>query len=160
MTDVQQVAVWPASVRSVIERKETPYKFLDANAGMVARAAWWLLNKLGALRPFFESVQRWEYVPHNQAPLHEAMMKAIDYDLRYIENGKAVFIIGGQTFSELVSAPAFRDQMRFMTGPFYLDGGSRDPYHGRRMFDVPVHVVPGMVGMAVVPRVIIEKRKV
>jgi hypothetical protein len=155
MAQVQSVAVWPASVREIIERKETPYRLLDAKAGMVARAAWWLLQKLNALTPYLETVRRWDYVPQEQGALHEAMLKAVDYDLRYIEDGKAVFIIGGATFSELVSAPAFREQVVFATGPFRMD----DPYRGRRMFDIPIHVVPGMVGMAVVPRVFIEAKR-
>jgi hypothetical protein len=83
------------------------------------------------------------------------MLAAVDNDLRYIYEGKAVFIIGGATFSELVSAPEFRDQMRFVTGPF----GMNDHYHGRRMFDIPIHVVPNMTGVAVVPRVLIEHKQ-
>lgn len=155
MADVKRVAVWPASVRDVIERKETPYMLLDSKAGIVARWAWWVLHKLKALTPYVETVRRWEYVPHQQRALHEAMLEAVDHDLRYVADGKAVFIVGGATFSELASAPAFREQMQFMTGPF----GVEDPYHGRRIFDIPIHVVPGMVGMAVVPRVIVETKK-
>lgn len=155
MADVQSVAVWPASVREVVEHRPTLAMYLDERAGLVAKAAWWLLGKLKALRPFSETVYRWDYVPHKQAALHEAMLDAVDRDLRYVADGKAVFIIGGATFSELVNAPAFRDQMRFMTGPF----GMQDPYYGRRMFDVPIHVVPNMTGLAVVPRAIIETRK-
>lgn len=155
MAKVQQVEVWPASVVDRFDRIETPYRMLSARAGIIARAAWWLLGKLKALDPYFEKVHRWEYVPHQQAALHEAMLKAVDHDLRYVADGKAVFIIGGATFSELVSAPAFRDQMLFMTGPFAMSDG----YHGRRMFDIPIHVVPNMTGMAVVPRAIVEVQK-
>jgi hypothetical protein len=155
MTQPQQIAIWPASIREVVERKETPYRLLDKKAGALARCAWWLLGKLKALDPYYESVRSWTYVPHEQAALHEAMLKAVDYDLRYIYEGKAVFIVGGATFSELVGAPAFRDQMRFVTGPFSLDDG----YRGRRMFDIPIHVVPNMTGFAVVPRVVIETKK-
>lgn len=155
MAKVQQVAVWPAHVDSIVEYIDTPYKLLDKKSGVIARAAWWLLGKLGALEPYMEKVQRWEYVPHQQAALHEAMLAAVDQDLRYVYEGKAVFIIGGATFSELTGSPAFRDHMRFVTGQFHMN----DPYHGRRMFDIPIHVVPGMVGMAVVPKVLIETQK-
>lgn len=155
MAEVQSVAIWPSSVREVVERKETAYMLFDAKAGWLARMAWKLLKKLNALTPYMESVRRWEYVPHKQGALHEAMLKAVDYDLRYVYDGKAAFIIGGATFSELVNAPAFRDQMTFMTGPFGMDDG----YRGRRMFDIPIHVVPNMVGMAVVPRVLIETKR-
>lgn len=156
MADVQRVEVWPASIMEVVERIETPYRLLDKKAGVIARAAWWVLNKLKALEPFYEKVQRWEYVPHKQAALHEAMLAAIDHDLRFVYERKAVFIIGGKTFSELVGAPAFRERMMFMTGEFFM--GS-NPYAGQ-MFDIPIHVVPNMVGMAVVPRVIIETERV
>lgn len=154
MAEVQRVAIWPTSIMEVVERRATPYRLLERNAGYLARAAWWLLNKLKALEPYFETVRTWTYVPHEQAPLHEAMLKAVDYDLRYVADDKAVFIIGGATFSELVGAPAFQEQMRFSTGPF----GMNDPYRGRRMFDIPIHVVPNMTGMAIVPRVIIESK--
>jgi hypothetical protein len=157
MADVQRVAVWPASVREIIERKQTPYMLLNENVGVVARAAWWVLHKLGALSPYMESVRRWDYVPHEQKALHEAMLAAMPEDLEYIYNRKAVFIMGGQTFSELVNAPAFRDVMRFDTGPFGMAGGRHDLYGGHRMFDVPIHIVPNMTGMALVPRVIVEK---
>lgn len=155
MAQVQTVAVWPASIREIVERKETPYRLLDAKAGVVARAAWWLLQKLNALTPYMETVRQWDYVPDKQGPLHEAMLWAVNRDLRYIADGKAVFIIGGATFSELTKAPVFREHMMFMTGPFAMN----DSYHGRRMFDIPIHIVPGMVGMAVVPRVFIEAKK-
>lgn len=155
MARPQDVAIWPASTREIVERNETPYMLLDAKAGVVARSAWWLLKTMKALTPYFESVRKWTYVPHEQKALHEAMLAAVDYDLSFVADGKAVFIIGGATFSELVNAPAFRDQMRFMTGPFGMDDG----YRGRRMFDIPIHVVPNMVGMAVVPRMLIEAKK-
>lgn len=155
MAKVQQVLVWPASVHEVVERNETPYKLLDAKAGLVARAAWRLLEWLGVLSPYMETVRRWDYVPSEQRALHEAMLEAADHDLRNVADGKAVFIIGGATFSELTNAPAFRDNMRFVTGSF----GINDPYHGRRMCDIPVHVVPRMVGLALVPAVIVERQK-
>lgn len=157
MADVQQVAIWPSSVREIIERKEMPYMLLNAKAGRIGRAAWWVLKKLNALSPYMESVHKYQYVPHEQKALHEAMLKAVNHDLRYVYEGKAVFIIGGSTFSELCNAPAFREQVMFMTGPFGMAGGRSDPYGGRRMFDIPIHIVPHMVGMAVVPRVLIEK---
>lgn len=156
MARQQEVAIWPASIREVVESVETPYMLLDANAGVVARAAWWALKRLKALKPYFQIVSKWTYVPHEQAALHEAMLKAVDYDLRFVADGKAVFIIGGKTFSDLVSAPAFRDQMVFATGPFGMDDG----YRGRRMFDIPIHIIPNMIGMAVVPRVLIETKRI
>lgn len=152
MAEMQRVAIWPADIRSAVTRRETPYRLLARKAGSLARAAWWLLQKLNALEMHMETVSTWTYVPHAQAPLHDAMLKAIDGNLRYVADGKAVFIIGAADFSELAGAPAFREMMRFHTGPF----GINDPYMGRRIFDIPIHVVPNMTGMAVVPRVIIE----
>jgi hypothetical protein len=149
----QTVTVWPASLHEVVIENETPFKLLDSKANFIARAAWWLLEKMDALEPYFEKVSKWTFVPHEQRDLIKAMQKAVDYDMRYIRDGKAVFIIGGKTFSELTGSPAFRDQMRFVAGNFTTE----DPYRGRQIFGVPVHVVPNMVGMAVVPRAIIER---
>lgn len=155
MAQTQRMTIWPASVREIAERRETPFRLLTKGAGPLARGAWWLLKKLNALEPYMETVRRWEYVPHKQDALHEAMLKAIDYDIEYIARGEAVFIIGGETFSELVDSPAFRDNMRFSTGPFM----ARDAYGGRRMYDIPIHVVSNMTGIAVVPRVLVEERR-
>jgi hypothetical protein len=154
MADVQTVTVWPASVRETIEYHDTPYKLMDGKAGLLARGAWWLLHKLGALSPFVEKVTRWHFVPREQKALHEAMLAAAG-DLRDIYDGSQVFLIGGQTFRDLVGSPVFRNYMVFQTGPF----GVNDPYFGRRIFDVPIHVVPNMVGVACVPRVLIEKER-
>lgn len=154
MAKVQSVAVWPASLHEMVELKETPFKLIDSKAGILARACWWALKKMNALQPYSETVRTWQYVPHEQKALIDAMIEAASDDFDYIYKGKAVFIIGGKTFSELTGAPAFRDMMRFAVGEF----GHVDAYGGRRFYDIPIHVVPGMIGMAVVPKVIIETR--
>lgn len=153
MAQVQRVAIWPASLMETVERRETPYRLLDHNANIIARAAWWLLQKMKALQIYHETIRTWTYEPHKQQALHEAMLTAADGDLRYIYEGKAVFIIGGQEFSELTNAPVFREEMMFRTGPF----GFQDAYRGRQIFNIPIHVVPHMTGMAVIPKVLIER---
>lgn len=149
----KQVVVWPASVKEVLSYHSTAY-MLMTDSGWIARAAWWLLKKRRALTPFVETTRTWTFYPHHQQPLHDAMLKACDSDLPFIRDGKAVFIIGGRTFQELTNAPAFKNTVTFECCPFK----SEDPYYGRRAFNIPVHVVPNMVGMALVPRVLIEMK--
>ena len=150
----QTIEVWPASLLNTPERQKTPYKFL-VKSNWACRLAWRFLGWMKALEPYYATVDRWTYVPHEQKALHDAMMEAAQGDLRYIWEGKAVFIVGGKTFSELTQSPVFTQQMMFKTGPF----GISDPYRGRHIFDIPIHVVPSMTGMALVPKVFIEEVK-
>ena len=156
MAETQQIAIWPSSVKEIVERRETPFKLLDHKAGMISRFLWWVLKKMRRLQPYSETVRTWAYVPHQQDELHNAMLKALEearFDMHDVYDDNLVFLIGGQDFSSLAAAPAFGRQMMFETGPF----GMQSPYYGRRMFDIPIHVVPNMMGLAVVPRAIIEK---
>ena len=154
MVEAKRVTVWPASVTAVVERYETPFKLLSKKAGPVSRALWWALKKLGVLEPYFETLRTWNYVPHDQSDLMEAVAKAYGERLDYVADGEAVFIMGGSTFAELSGAPAFQNMMAFDAGPF----GRHDSYGGRRIFNIPIHVVPNMTGMALVPRVLIETK--
>ena len=94
----QTVAIWPASLACSETRNEAPYRLLDANAGWLARAAWWLLVKSGALSPHYDSVTTRTFVPHEQKSLHAAMSRAIEEARDRYSPDKMVFIIGAREF--------------------------------------------------------------
>ena len=154
MTDLQTVVVWPAEIKRFTETKPTPYRFLGAKAGVIARAAWWLLGKLGALEPYVETVETWTYLPSVQTDLLEAVLRAVRNGRGMFNIDDAAIIMGAATFQELTDSPVIRNYMIVSTAPVAME----DPYRGRRVAGIPIHVVPGMTGMAVVPRVAIEKR--
>lgn len=149
------MAVWPASISKTVTYQETPYKLykMPKRWGAIAKLLWRVLHKLNALEPFSEKVTKWTYEPAQQDELHEIMLKAINEQPELAYNKKGVFIIGEKTFQELVDAPIFRETMVFHTGPF----GRHDPYMGRQMYNVPIHIVPYMEGVALVPKVVIEQ---
>lgn len=150
----QSVAIWPASAKEVLSYRQTPY-MLMTGAGWIARAAWWVLKKQGALTPFVETIRTWTFEPAAQKPLYDAMIEAAGSDLPHVVSGNAVFIIGSKNFQDLATAPAFKRVLTFESGPFAIN----DPYYGRRVFNIPIHVVPNMVGFALVPKVLIEERQ-
>lgn len=155
MTREVVMAVWPAERRLTEEKRETPYRLLAHKAGWLARAAWRFLQWRKALEPYVESVQKWSYVPAADKPLINLVLDCIRegrrHDLAHIAEGKAVIIVGEATFQEFTGSPMFRDTLRFTAS---ITGN----YYGREIAGVPVHVVPGMSGVAIVPRVLIETK--
>jgi hypothetical protein len=152
---LQKVSIWPADIARTVSKNKTPAVHIKdaADKPWYVKLALWVLNKNKMFTPHWEKIETWTYVPYQQDALHEVMMKCIDQDMDYINSGKAVFIIGGKDFAELTGSPVFREVMRFNTGPFY----KHDPYNRRQIYGFPIHVVPNMTGVALIPSVLIER---
>lgn len=141
--------------RLSIRYVETPYKLRKEpkRFAWLARLCWKMLHKLNALEMFSEKVERWTYTQAAQEALTKKVMTMSEALWEASENPeKFVVICGALDFAEAAHTPEFRDALMFSIGPF----GSEKPY--RRMFNMDVHVVPYLKGVAVVPRVVIEKQ--
>ena len=140
-----------------VQLQPTPYKFLTPEAGWLLRQVWAFLNWVGVLEPYVARVTTWTYEPRAQKPLMYALMEAIQdtYLLDSLESGDGVIVMGPREWAELCKSPQFRDHTTFYAGPLER----ADPYRGRRVFDVPIHVVPNLSGFAVIPKVIIERQR-
>jgi hypothetical protein len=152
----QTVTIWPANLHRRIRKDKQPlYKVnYDDFSPWYIRLAFWMLTKQQVISTHWEAIETWTYVPAKQNDLHTVIMNCIRQDIDYVNEGKAVFLIGGKDFSELAGSPVFREVTTFSTGPFHRN----DPYRGRQIYGFPIHVVPHMTGVALVPRVLIEQK--
>jgi hypothetical protein len=143
-----------AGLDNEILYRPTPYMLRKEpkRFAWLARACWKLLHRLNALEMYSEKVQTWTYTEAAQETLtkmvmmmRESLWEASEHPDRW------VVVCGAKDFHEAVNAPEFRDAMTFSVGPF----GRSIPY--RQMFNMDVHVVPHLTGIAVIPRAIVEK---
>lgn len=134
------------------ERRETGYKLIDQSS-FIAHIAWWVLDKLGALTPHMETVETWTFVESDQRDLMDTLMDALD-DSNY-DPDDVVFVVGAQEFSDLTHSPVFTQNVNFRAERIQKD----DPYRGRQIFSIPIHVVRNVRGCAAIPRVMIETKR-
>lgn len=122
----------------------------------VARWCWRLLHKLNAVEQygFYETV--YSYGPAEQDAVGSMIERGI---LELIDQGRNVedysIVLGAQDFAELVKGFTPQD---LITVP-----SSRLTFRGRGSYraefrGLPVHVVPNLSGLAILPKVIIEQK--
>jgi hypothetical protein len=135
--------------------RETPYMLRKEpkRFAWLARLCWKLLHRLNALEMYSEKVVRWTYTKEAQETLTKMVMKMGDFLWEAADDPERyVVVCGAEDFHEALRSPEMRHEMVFSIGPF----GSDRPY--RRMFNMDVHVVPYLSGIAVIPRVVVEKQ--
>lgn len=121
----------------------------------LAASAWWLLRKLGAVKTRMTTVKAYRFrAPEASKSINDAVFRAIKERVRHggLANEYAV-VMGHETFRDLMRdsqdlRPMGSQVFQFRAGPFGYRG---------EMFSVPVHVVETVKGVALIPRVIIEK---
>lgn len=128
--------------------------------GWLAKQLWKVLMKLGALEQYWTFTETYSYTHKHQEVVTKAILKHIDY---LLDGGEKIedysIIIGGSTFYELTDLMIRNGLMSFPLGAVRFgndDGESRYMYEFR---GIPIHVVPHMEGIAIVPKVLIEKDK-
>jgi hypothetical protein len=134
--------------------KPTPYKLKKEpkRHKWLANICWKLLHRLGALEMYSETVTTWTYTPEAKKALTDLVWSIREeLEMYFEEPERYVVVCGAYDFQEAVHSPTFRDSMIFSVGPF----GTDRPY--RRMFNIDVHVVPWLQGVAVLPRAVIER---
>ena len=118
--------------------------------GTIARFAWRMLGRLGALLPYSQRVETFTYT---EADRDSLMQRFGSHFGNWIDRGNdpsnAVLIVGTEDMMDL------RANVALMVGRWSqnsIQGYYRYHYDG-----IPIHVVPGMQGWAFVPRILIEK---
>jgi hypothetical protein len=153
-----------------IEKISTPfqpegYRFLKPMGNRfqkwLAKQLWSGLHRLRALQPWFTTVTTYEYTQKAQDDLTKAIMHHIDYIKN--EGGKIedfAIIVGGEKFYELTNIMLHDNTYRtFPAAPlrFCTDDGREiviQEYRG-----IPIHIVPHMSGIALVPKVILKRKE-
>lgn len=135
--------------------RETPYMLRKEpkRHAWLSRLCWKILHRLNALEMYSETVETFNYTKEDQKTLTKMVMSIGDFLWEAADDPERyVVICGAMEFQEAIRSPELHHALAFQIGPF----GTNRPY--RRMFNMDVHVVPYLSGIAVVPRVVIEKQ--
>jgi hypothetical protein len=147
-----------AAVRRVthIREVETPYMLAKSprvnRTAWLANLCWWVLHKIGGLTPHFEKIETYTYDEAVQERLTERVMFAAD--MIFYDGGNPedyAVVLGEPELSELWVEMAMNGFITMRTRGYRHSG-----YRGTVM-GLDVHAVPGLVGMALIPKVLIEK---
>jgi len=148
-------------MRPLVRRLDisTPYKLFKPKRWIwLARLAWWVLKKLRALEPWCETVTTYTYQRQNHDDINQALRELRqDITRAAARSEDFAVIVGEHTFNSIVH------RNKASLRHFVLQGGAlhyptTGGYRGS-VLGFPIHIVPYVEGMAVVPKVVIEKVK-
>ncbi len=167
-------AMYPVWISSVCPRP--PYmlacKPRVKRTKWLASLCWKILHKIGGLTPFSETVQVLEYRPADKAKVRERVLDAIHGIIDFWNDDleKFAIVMGAADFYELRQSTSVAGSTRFSVeaGPYRVitkdrngdlyDEDQRFRYKAKT-FDLPVHVVHTLSGVAVIPKVLIEVKE-
>jgi hypothetical protein len=152
-----QKIITHVDVNESVRYVRTPYKFCKPKKyKWLANLLWKWLHKLDALKPFNEKYTTWTYTEQTAKQVNEAIFEAME---SFMVGWDAVedyaFLIGGVDFQELTDSPTFTRHLRLLTGSF----GRVGVYSTPEYLDIPIHVIPHMRGIVIVPKVTFYKTK-
>ncbi|MBN2760861.1 MAG: hypothetical protein JXQ79_10200 [Rhodobacteraceae bacterium] len=138
--------------------KPTPYKLRTTprvkRTGWIASICWWVLHKIGGLDPHFEKIEVYEYTTPIQQRITDRIMFAAEEILARRESPNDYAIVMGEY--ELASIWKEMELNGYITmrsgAVHYRTRGYRAEAHGFN-----VHAVGGLHGVALIPKVLIEK---
>jgi len=122
----------------------------------LSRLCWAALRKLNAVKPHWGKRAVYKFQPIEHKKIADRILTAIDGRIRNHEDLNAYAIVMGQKdyhefmYDEKRMVPLGSQTFTFNAGRF----GYRD-----KIFDVPVHVVETISGVALIPKVAIENRR-
>lgn len=121
----------------------------------LAKALWWGLKKIGAVKVRMSTSKVYKLRdPKNAQSVVEAVANAIkNADQFFYKRHSYAVIMGYETYRNLMGEQSSLMPMGGRAFEFTTQIG----YNGQ-MFGVPVHVVETVKGVAVVPKVVIEKQ--
>jgi hypothetical protein len=139
----------------VLENKKGPW----LRRFMIDRIWRWLHN-CGALEPYWHSEKVYTYNEPKRQAVSEAIMDAMDEVLHSVAYRGArtddfVVCLGGFEFEEIMRGFVATRPTLIDAGEFYLkdQNGYVAKFH-----NMPVHVIPHMKGVALIPRILVEKK--
>lgn len=127
--------------------------------GWLAKQLWKVLMKLGALEQYWTFTETYSYTHKHQEKVTKAILKHIDYLLyegEKIENYS--IIVGGATFYELTDLMVRSGVHTFPLGNFRHSKDDGYARYTSEFRNVPIHVVAHLEGIAIVPKVLVEKK--
>lgn len=125
------------------------------------------MKKRGFIQPHIENVEiesyNYGYDRQRKLLTKQVLDLILEYERNYSHTPTPdthVVVMGEDTYftamkEDSVSTPFFDRVVEFNIDPIY----NYDPYYGKRVMNWKVHVVPGMDGFMILPKVIIETRK-
>lgn len=159
-----------ARIKTKIYRKETPYvvknetghKFKD----WIFKKMWGVFYKWGNVKQHIDEIQieTFDFTQSRRKEITDRIVEEIRRRERYhgerVMPDTHVVVMGEKTFFDIMdvkrnNSPFFSDNFTFMTNDMYYN----DPYSGRRVLQFSCHVIKGMEGFAIIPKVYIEVRK-
>ena len=142
-------------------KKETGHKIKD----WIFNKAWDIFNKWGNIEPHFDVVdtETFDFTESKKTLISDRILEEIHKRQKYhndrVHPSTHVIVMGENTFFEIINdknqnSPFFGKDITIMSNDFYY----YDPYHGRRSFGFSCHVIKGMQGFAIIPKVMIETK--
>lgn len=159
-----------ARIKTSVFRKETPYVVKKETGRKVKdwvfNKLWSLFEKWGHIKQHFEDVEieTFDFTESKKKKITDRILEEIrkreEFHRDRIMPDTHVVVIGEETFFEILSeknnhSPFFSDFHTFLSNDVYYN----DPYRGRRVMQFSCHVVNGMEGFAIIPKVIVEVKK-
>ena len=159
-----------ARIKTSVFKKETPYVVKNETGHKVKdwifNKFWNIFEKWGNIKQHFENVEieTFDFTESKKKKITDRILKEIrkreEYHGERIMPDTHVVVMGENTFFEIMDAkrdasPFLSDALTFMTNDIYYN----DPYRGRRVLQFSCHVVNGMEGFVIIPKVFIEVKK-
>jgi hypothetical protein len=142
----------------LVEREYYPgresYQFREPKKwAWVARLAWKLLKRLGALDMLTERLVRFDF-GKKQAEFcgNEILKKCENLHEFHDDPSRYICIVGNEQFREILHSPDFHREAAFIAGPLARGGRFRSAEY----FGVRIYCIPHLSGWAMIPRHIVE----
>ena len=130
---------------------------LKKTAAPISRFLWWCLERLGAITPCLQTYYAYTFRPPAKS---DTILGAVNNALRdrvrsYGDTKKYAVLMGYEDYLTYINEtrdlmPIGDQTLRFNVGPFSYRGA---------VFNMPVHVVESIKGVALVPKVAVEEKR-
>lgn len=123
-----------------------------AKCWYLAKFCWWILRKIKGLAPVIYDDVKYHRTRFNGQDIIEKIFKANrQLQIFALNPDKYVLILGAQTFAEMINTnPDIRHQFQFEAEIEYTG----------RLYLTKVHVIPDLEGFAMIPKVVLEEKRV
>lgn len=139
--------------------EEQGYEYKPKKWQWLTDILWKILNKLGAIRQHLGSVPYYEFRKHEDNPdFLEYIHKAIRVEEYYHRRGEYAVVMGIENYMLLKRQMNQSSPWGYPPTDFQITAG---PFGYRdKIFNIPIHVVTSLSGIAMIPKVIIEVEQV
>lgn len=129
--------------------------------GWIASKLWSVLHRMGATGIASEKIETLTYGEIEQKRVTDTIFYGIEEVMSHSEWGGSpddfCIVMGGADFAELLHTAPF--DMVQMTVPAADAFRANEGGYRAKLSGYPIHIVPWLKGHAILPRVVVEKRK-